>query len=49
MRRVRIVVEVDRDVGLVGVAEDALQRAVGGRLDGRVDLFRRGRRAWRRT
>ena len=38
-----IVVEVDRDVRRVGVAEHALQRAVGGLLDRGVDLVLRRR------
>src|SRR5271166_287402 len=43
--RMRVVVEVDRDIWLVGVTEDALKRpvAVGGRLDGGVDLVLVGR------
>ena len=39
----RVVVEVDRDVGRFGVAEDALELLLGGALDRGVDLVRRGR------
>ena len=50
-RRAVVVVEVGRDIRLVGIAEDALERAVavGGGLDRLVDLFLARRRAWRRT
>ena len=38
----RIVIEVDRDIRRVGVAEDALERAFSRSLDRRVDLVLRG-------
>jgi hypothetical protein len=34
----RIVVEVDRDIGRVGVAEDALELLLGRALDRAIDL-----------
>ena len=42
-RRVRIVVEVDRDVRLVGQGQDALQRPLAARFTRGVDLFHGGR------
>ena len=41
-RAVGIVVEIDRDQRLVGVAENALERALRRRLEQRVDFFHRG-------
>lgn len=38
-RRVSVTDEVGRDDFLIGVAQDAFQRAVGGFLDRRADLF----------
>ena len=42
-RAQRAVVEVGADQFFVGVAQDALERALGGFLQGGVDLFGRGR------
>ena len=41
MRRERVALEVGGDELFVGVAEDALERAFGGGLEGGVDGWRR--------
>jgi hypothetical protein len=46
-RGVRIVVEVDGDVLVFGVAENAFERAASCRFDSSIDFFNRGRRVWR--
>ncbi len=45
----RIVVEIDRDIRIVGETEDALELLLGGALDGAVDLVLARGLSWRRN